>query len=791
MKINIDWLRDFVPIDTAAEKLAEELTMAGLEVDSVDPVAPAAAGIVVAEILEKRAHPNADRLAICRISDGASEHEIVCGAPNAVAGIKVPFAPVGTVLPGGMKIKAAKIRGVESRGMLCSARELELSDDSAGLLILDDDAAPGTSLVGHLRLDDHVLDIDLTPNRGDCFSVLGIAREIAAWHGSDPLEEAQVCVEGASDRTHDVELVDTEACPRFAGRVVHGIRTGARSPDWMQERLRRAGLRPIHPVVDVTNYVMLELGQPLHAYRLDKLKGSIQVRFATAEEELTLLDGTSLELDEDALVIADDSGAIGLAGIMGGLSTAVDAETEAIFLESAYFAPGAIQGRARRYGMHTDASVRFERGVDPTGQERAVERASALLLEIAGGSAGPVVVAEDETELPQREPVQLRSGRISSLLGTDIEDEELERLLRRLGMQIEGTEGGWLVTPPSYRFDIAIEEDLIEEVGRMVGYDQIAVTPERASVHLGLASETQVPADSLADFLVARGYAEVVSFGFTEVSELAAIAGNDRAVRLANPISQDLNVMRSTLWPGLMRSARLNLSHQLQRCRIFEIGTVFEPDGQAVRERTCIAGLVTGNSEPVHWEGSDSRADFFDIKGDVEGLLSYWRANAQLSFETEAHPALNPTRSSAIVRGSEKIGWIGELHPALQADHDFKDSVVLFELDLTLLGESQLPKFVPYSRYPSSRRDLAVVVDDAVTAEQLTKHVIDVLGASLHRYEIFDVYRGKGVDPGRKSIGIGLILQDASRTLNDADTDDMIKQVMRRLETELGATIRT
>jgi phenylalanyl-tRNA synthetase beta chain len=765
MKINIDWLRDFVPLDNTAEALADDLTMAGLEVDSVTPAAAGLGSVIVAEILDKRSHPNADRLSICRITDGESEHEIVCGAPNAAAGIKVPFAPVGTVLPGGMKIKAATIRSVESAGMLCSARELELSDDAAGLLILDADAEPGTTLVQHLRLDDHVLDIDLTPNRGDCFSVLGIAREVAAWQGRDPLAEAQRCVEPGSDRVHEVELVDTDACPRFAGRVVTGISTGARSPDWLQERLRRAGLRPIHPVVDVTNYVMLELGQPLHAYRLDRLRGPIRVRFATEQEPLTLLDGTELALEDDALVIADDSGAIGLAGIMGGSSTAVDAETETIFFESAFFSPRAIQGRARRYGMHTDASVRFERGVDPTGQERAIERATELLVEIAGGSAGPVVVAEAEDCLPVREPVLLREGRIAALLGTDISAENLEGLLARLGMEVVPTEGGWLVTPPSFRFDIAIEEDLIEEVGRMIGYDQLPVTPEQADLHLGHAPESRISMDALADFLVARGYAEIVSFGFTEAAGLASITGGEAAVPLANPISQDLNVMRPTLWPGLLRSAQLNASHQLQRFRLFEIGTVFEPDGDAVMERTCVAGLLMGSRAPAHWEGGPERADFFDLKGDVEALLSIWRGNDAPNFKPEIHPALNPTRSSAVYRNGTRIGRIGELHPGLQAAFDLKEPVVVFELDLSVIQESALPKFKAYSKYPSSRRDLAVVVDNDVTAEQLTKHVVEVLGASLQRYEIFDV-------------------------LNDADTDDMIERVVRRLGQELGATIR-
>ncbi len=790
MKFNVDWLRDFVDVDFGADQLAEELTMAGLEVDSVEPVAGGLNGVVVAEIVDKQPHPDADRLSICQVNDGQTTHEIVCGAPNAAAGIKVPFAPIGTVLPGGMKIRKAKIRGVSSSGMLCSARELELADDAAGLLVLDASAEPGRSLSEHLRLDDAVLDVDLTPNRGDCFSVLGIAREIAARHGDEPLDEAVDCIVPDSDETWEVELVDTDACPRFAGRVISGLAKAARSPDWLRERLRRAGLRAIHPVVDVTNYVMLELGQPLHAYRLDRLRGPIRARLASQGESLTLLDETELKLDSDALVIADDSGAIGLAGIMGGLSTAVDADTETIFLESAFFSPAAIQGRARRYGMHTDASVRFERGVDPGGQERAIERATALLLEIAGGSAGPIVVAEDVSQLPDRAPVRLSSTRLGSLLGIDIERDEVEKLLCRLGMAVESDGADWLVTPPSYRFDIAIEEDLIEEVGRMVGYDQIPVTATEAAIVLGRDQEARVGQDALGDFLVARGYREIISYGFTAADSLARITGSDEAVPLTNPISQDLAVMRTSLWPGLLKSARLNFSHQLPRCRLFEVGTVFQPDGDEVTESTRIAALLAGPKSPVHWESGIADADFFDLKGDLEALLDHWITPTGFRFVNESQTALNPSRSAAVYLDGCRVGWIGELHPTLQREYDLKHSAVLFEIELDSIGQSLLPKYAAYSRFPASRRDLAVVVDEHVSARELTEHVVAVLGNSLLRYEIFDLYRGEGVGKDRKSIGIGLILQDASRTLNDEETDDMIRRVVRHLEQELGATIR-
>lgn len=790
MKTNIDWLRDFVPIDESAETLAEELTMAGLEVDSVAPASASLNGVVVAEILERRPHPDADRLSICRITDGSGEHDIVCGAPNAAAGIKVPFAPVGTVLPGDRRIESAEIRGVRSEGMLCSGRELGLGDDTGGLLVLDADAAPGRPLADWLGLDDAVLDVDLTPNRGDCFSVIGIARELAARKTVEPLDEAQNCIEPTIDATFPVELVDTTACPRFAGRVITGISPQARLPDRQRERLRRAGIRPIHPVVDVTNYVMLELGQPLHAYRLDKLDRQIEVRFARQGEKLTLLDKSEHTLDEATLVIADGTGAIGLAGIMGGLSTSVDATTDAIFLESAFFSPDALLGRARRYGLHTDASIRFERGVDPGGQERAIERATELLLEIAGGQAGPIVLAEDENQLPHPEPIRLRAKRVASLLGTEIPSVEIENMLVRLGMQVEATADGWQAIPPSFRFDIAIEEDLIEEIGRMIGYDRIPVLPASSEVRLGPAPETRVTVDQLSDLLVARGFAETVNFSFAESGEQALILGVDEAVRLANPITRDADVMRRSLWPGLLRAARLNQSHQLARCRLFEAGTVFEPAGDGVTESTRLAGLVTGPRHPEHWDGASPDADYFDLKGDVEALLAEWRGAADFSFTAEQHPALNPSRSAAIRQGENRVGWLGELHPRLQSEFEFRHGVVLFEIDLSAMTAGTVPVYEAYSRFPSVRRDLAIVIDESVCADDITAIVRETLGKELRRYAIFDVYRGQGVDSGRKSVAIGLILQNAYRTLTDKEIDDMTEKLMRRLEQELGATIR-
>ncbi len=790
MRVTIDWLRDFVDIEQTPDALAERLTLAGLEVESIEPVAADFAGVVVAEILERRAHPNADRLSVCRVSDGSRELEIVCGAANAAAGLKVPLAPVGTVLPGGLRIEAAKIRGVSSAGMLCSARELGLSEDAAGLLALDADARPGLDLRQHLRLDDHVLDVNLTPNRGDCLSVFGIAREVAAGQGNGPLDEALEAVKAGSKRSFPAKLAASAACPRFARRVVTGLTTGGRTPDWLRERLRRAGLRSIHPFVDVTNYVMLEYGQPLHAYRLDKLSGGITVRLAKRGESLALLNESVIDLDPSTLVIADDSGAIGLAGVMGGRTTAVDADTGEILLESAFFSPAALQGQARRYGLHTDASVRFERGVDPGGQERALERATRLLLDICGGSAGPVEVAEDPARMPRPPAIVLRADRLAARLGIAIPDGEVARILRVLSMRAEPQTGGWNVVPPACRFDIAIEEDLIEEVGRLHGYDRIPATPARIEQRPGQATESVVPSERIGDLLVARGYTEVVCFGFTSSVAQQSVLAGDGGVRLANPLSQDLDALRGSLWPGLLQSARFNFSRQVTRCRLFEQGTVFAADGDLVAESTHVAGLVAGTRMPLHWEGEGPATDFFDVKGDVEALLGLWREPDALRYVASIHSSLNPGRSAVILVGDRTVGWLGELHPRLQSEFEFKEPVVLFAIDLGAIGAARAPRFAAYSRYPSVRRDLAVIVDEAVAADDLTKVIADVLGERLQHREIFDVYRGKGVDSGRKSIGIGLILQDASRTLTDKEADDMIQKVVRRLEHQLGARIR-
>jgi phenylalanyl-tRNA synthetase beta chain len=793
MRVNIDWLRDWVDLTGDAEGVAADLTTSGLEVDAIEPLAAASPGIVVAEVLRVERHPNADRLSVCVVDDGAGQHQVVCGAPNVAPGIKAPFARVGATLPGGKAIGAAELRGVQSNGMLCSAKELGLVDEVAGLLLLEADARKGTAITEYLRLDDAVLEINVTANRGDCFSVIGIGRELAARRGTGlKLQQPAAQPRAAITDTLPITLEHAgQGCPRFAGRVLRGLATDARTPLWMRERLRRAGVRPIQPIVDVTNYVMLELGQPLHAYDLAKLDRRIEARLARANESLTLLDGRAVALANDMLVIADARGPVGLAGIMGGKSTAVSDATDSVFLEAAFFAPAAISGRARRIGLHTDASLRFERGVDPTGQTRAIERATELLLAICGGQAGPVSQLERTSDLPQRPAVALRRERLRAVLGVEVPTEEVVGIFTRLEMRVATRPDGWLVTPPAFRFDIAIEEDLIEEVGRMFGYDAIPATPGETVERLGLADERAIETDRIADLLAARGYAEAITYTFIDPTLEELVNPGAERVELANPIASDMAVLRHSLWPGLINAARVNVSHQRQRLRLFEVGPQFSTAGQVVAQAAVVAGLALGARAAEHWDGAGPDVDYYDVKGDVEAVLGLTGTVGEFRFEPAEHPALIPGQTARILRGDTPVGWLGALHPELARRIDKKRAVVVFALQLERLAPARVPTFQKYSRYPSIRRDLSFFVDDQVSAEALTKAARAAAGDILQHVLVFDVYRGKGVDSRRKSVGLGLILQDASRTLTDEDADQKQRSVMQKLEREFGATIRT
>lgn len=790
MRFSEKWLREWVNPPISTQELADQLTMAGLEVDAIEPVAAAFDGVVVGEVLELAPHPDADKLRVCQVAVGEAEPlQIVCGAPNVHVGMKAPTALVGARLPGGLKIKKAKLRGVASTGMLCSARELGLSEDAAGLMALPQDAPVGEAVRDYLQLDDVAIELGLTPNRGDCLSILGIAREAAVLNRLRLDEPAPEPVPALNKAERPVTLEAAADCPRYVGRVIEGIDADAATPMWLQERLRRCGLRSLNPVVDVTNYVMLELGQPMHAFDLDRVQGGIVVRHAREGESIELLDGQTLALEAGSLLIADERTPLALAGIMGGAGSAVSGTTRSIFLESAYFEPSAIAGRARGYGLHTDSSHRFERGVDPDLQRRAIERATRLILEIVGGTPGPVIdrAAEQDT---LRSPIVLRQARIPRVLGMEIEADEVEDVLGRLGMQLQAVEGGWQVRPPAFRFDIEREEDLIEELARIHGYQALPVTHPVASLEMGARPEGWLSNRRLRGLLVDRGYHEAVTYSFVSPELQALVAPGETALPLANPISADLSVMRTSLWAGLLAAVVHNANRQQGRVRLFEQGLSYVPQGNDLNQIPRLAGAAYGPVYPEQWGAPARRVDFFDVKADVEALLGLSGRGSDFSFKAESHPALHPGQSARIWRGDQPLGWLGVLHPAAEQRLGLAQPVVLFELDLGVFADGRVPKFEPLSRFPAIRRDLAVIVDESVTAQALRDCVSEAVPALLTHFELFDVYRGKGIDSGRKSLALGLTFQDLSRTLTDADVDDAMERVITALQTQLRAILR-
>ena len=793
MKLPYSWLTDWVAVPWAARELGERLTMAGLEIESIEPAAPAFSGVVVAEILSAEKHPQADKLKVCRVSAGpGGPLQIVCGAPNARAGLKSALATVGARLPGDLDIKAARLRGVESSGMLCSAKELGLGDDSSGILELPADAPVGRPVRDYLQLDDAVLNLNITPNRGDAMSVIGIAREVAALCGAELTGPERRPTVAALADTFGVTLDAPAGCPKFAGCVIRGVDNKAPTPPWMRERLRRAGLRSIGPVVDVTNYVMLELGQPMHAYDLARLDGQIRVRQARVGETITLLDGKSIDLQPDVLLITDRSGPAAIAGIMGGRRTAVGAESTEVFLEVAYFAPDAVMGRALRWGLMTDASQRFERGVDPSQQERAMERALSLLLSIAGGRAGPVTVARSEDHLPVRPAVLLRRGQLARLLGAGFEDERVRAILEGLQMRVEPAEEGWRVTPPPHRFDIAIEPDLIEEVARIIGYEAIAEADAAAVEHFRSFPESLPSEQGLLEVLATRGYQEAVTYAFVDPQLQSRLFPDSHPLQLANPIASDLSVMRVSLWPGLIKATLDNQRRQQERIRLIEHGVRFEHDGQRTRELDTLAGVACGPCRPEQWglpREMRAPADFFDVKGDLEALIASLGAGRVFSFEPATLSCLHPGRTARVLREGRRVGWLGELHPSLVKELDSVHTPVLFELDVAALTLVR-PSYQEISRLPRVRRDLAVVVDESVPLSRLAERVILAASSLLRDLRVFDVYRGRGIEEGRKSVALGLIFQDFSRTLTDDDVASLVAAVVADLRASLNASIR-
>ena len=787
MKFSENWLRQLVDVPATRDELTHRLTMCGLEVESVEALGDGLAGVLIGEIVEAEQHPNADRLRVCKVSTGAAELlNIVCGAPNARVGLKAPVAVVGASLPGGFQIKAAKLRGVESFGMLCSGKELGIDSDADGLLELPANARVGQAFAEWLGLPDAIIELGLTPNRSDCLGLRGLAMEVAAEYGTAfNMPEISAAVPGHEQQLA-IHLAPGAGCPRYCGRVINGLNPAALTPRWMVERLRRSGLRSISALVDVTNYVMLELGQPLHAFDADCVQGAIRVRRAESGESCTLLDGRETRLDSEFLVIADDSGAVALAGVMGGFGSRVTDATARVFLESAHFAPEAIIGRARKLGMHTDASHRFERGVDPELPRQALERATALLLEIAGGSAGPVTEAVLPDELPLRKPVGLRHARLTRVLGIEVPKAAVQSILISLGMQVTETGDGWTVAPPSWRFDIEIEEDLIEEVARIYGYDQIPTVAPRGELEVEPVSESRLPLMRLRERLVARGYNEAITFAFLAEAELQRWGMSDGAIALANPLSADLAVMRTTLLPGLMEALVRNQNRQQGRVRLFELGRSYRSSALGPVETELLSLVISGEARPEQW-GEPARAvDFYDLKADVESLMT-----GPGQWQPGGPDCLHPGRRANLLMDGRVVGYIGALHPELARQLDVDSEVLVAELELDSVRARKMPEALELSRFPSVRRDLALIMPEAVAYAAVHQVVTMAAGNLLRELRLFDVYRGAGIEKGCKSFAIGLIFQDDSRTLGDAEVDRLVTAVIAQCGTELGAQVRS
>lgn len=794
MKFSENWLRQHVKTDATRDELAATLTAIGLEVEEMTVLGDALDGVVVARIVECARHPEADKLQVCQVDAGnGSMLQIVCGAPNARPGLVAPLATIGTQV-GTLTIKAAKLRGVESNGMLCSAKELGLDADASGLLELPADAPVGSPLADYLGLPDASIELKLTPNRADCFGVHGIAFDVAAATGSmvEPLDA--VPMPALHDPVLLVELNAGADAPRFVGRVIEGVDATVATPIWMAERLRRSGVRPVSFLVDVTQHVMLELGQPMHAYDRDLLQGPIGVRSARAGETLKLLNGDDATLDPQFLVITDADRVVGLAGIMGGEDTKVSSSTRNIFLEAAHFAPSAIIGRSRKLGLHTDAGHRFERGVDPELPRIAIERATRLIVEIAGGAPGPVVEAVLPQHLPQPQAITLRRARLARVLGTQVADAEVSRILSALGLAVEVTADGWRVSPPARRFDLAIEEDLVEEIARIHGYDAIPTTLPGGATRLVSPSETRSSEHDARRQLVARDYLEAINYAFVDADLLAKWQLTEAGVALANPLSAELGVMRTRLLPGLVAALGRNAARQQTRVRLFEIGKTFAASDAAPIETRRVAAVACGDAAGEQWGVAARKLDFHDIKGDLDSLAAL--SGATLEYRASAEPFAHPGRSADVYRLDEagdgvRLGWIGQLHPRLQQALDIDLEVLAFELELDALLARGLPRANALSKYPSVRRDLAFVVPEVVSWDAMRATVRQAAGEALRDLRLFDRYAGKGVENGFKSLAMALILQDESRTLIDRDVDGVVANVVAALRSEHDAVIRS
>lgn len=791
MKFSEQWLRSWVNPDVSRDELVARLSMVGLEVDAVIPVAGQFSGVVVGEILSAEQHPDADKLRVCQVSNGSATFQVVCGAPNARAGIKIPFAMIGAELPGDFKIKQAKLRGVESQGMLCSASELQISDDNSGLMELAADAPVGQDVRAYLGLDDASIEIGLTPNRGDCLSLAGLAREVGAIYGAQVTPVSIAPVAAVHDEVRPVEVLAPKACPRYLGRVIRNVDLSKPTPLWMVERLRRSDIRSIDAAVDITNYVMLELGQPMHAFDLAEINGGIRVRMAEEGEKLVLLDGQEVSLRADTLVIADHNRALAIAGVMGGEHSGVSGKTRDLFLESAFFDTISVAGKARSYGLHTDSSHRFERGVDSQLARNAMERATALLLEIVGGEAGPIIEVASAADLPSVAPITLRAERISQMLSMDMDGAEVERLLTALGLGVTAQGASqWLVSVPSHRFDISLEVDLIEELGRLYGYNRLPVRYPQARLAPQAKAEARAELPALRRLLVARGYQEAITYSFIDPKLFELFNPGVAPLQLANPISADMAAMRSSLWPGLVKALEHNLNRQQSRVRLFESGLRFVGQLEGLKQEAMLAGVISGSRLPEGWANGRESVDFYDLKADVEALLGYAGAAAAFSFVPGEHPALHPGQTARIEREGRLVGFMGALHPELAKTLGLDQPVFLFELVLAEVAAGRMPAFSELSRFPEVRRDLALLVDREQPAEAVLATIREAAGEWLTDLKLFDVYHGKGIDPHRKSLAVGLTWQHPSRTLNDDEVSTTTQNIITSLEERFNATLR-
>ena len=794
MKFSELWLREWVNPAISSEALSDQITMAGLEVDGVDAVAGAFHGVVVGEVVECGQHPNADKLRVTKVNVGGERLlDIVCGAPNCRQGLKVAVATVGAVLPGDFKIKAAKLRGEPSEGMLCSFSELGISDDHAGIIELPVDAPVGSDIREYLQLNDNTIEISVTPNRADCLSIIGVARDVAVLNQLPLSEPAIEPVAATLNETFPIRVEAGEACPRYLGRVVKGINVKAATPLWMREKLRRCGIRSIDPVVDITNYVLLELGQPMHAFDLDRIDSAIVVRMAEEGETLTLLDGNEVKLNSDTLVIADEKQALAMGGIFGGAHSGVNEETQNVLFECAFFSPLSITGRARRHGLHTDASHRYERGVDSALQHKAIERATRLLLDICGGEAGPVIDVTNQAALPKAASITLRREKLDRLIGHVIADDQVTDILQRLGCKVTTGSGEWQAIAPSWRFDMQIEEDLVEEVARVYGYNNIPDVPVHASLVMTKHREANLSLKRAKAMLVDKGYQEAITYSFVDPKIQALLHPGEENLLLPSPISADMSAMRLSLWSGLLSAVVYNQNRQQGRVRLFESGLRFVPDTQAnlgIRQDLMLSGVLSGNRYEEHWDLARQTVDFYDLKGDLESVLDLTGKLESIEFRAEANPALHPGQSAAIYLRGEKIGFIGVVHPELERKLDLNGRTLVFELLWDKVADRVLPEAREISRFPANRRDIAVVVAENVPAADIITECKKVGVNQVVGVNLFDVYRGKGVNEGEKSLAISLILQDTSRTLEEEEIAATVARCVEALKERFQASLR-